>query len=60
MDALDEELFQVARSLCEIAAAFFLMGDPVNAATNIEHAAELLAERGRQRRQRSRHAEVLQ
>jgi hypothetical protein len=60
VEALDEELFQVAKSLCEIAAAFFLLGDPVTAETNIEQAAELLAERGRQRRFRPAHAEVLQ
>lgn len=44
---LDEELLYVARDLCLVAAAMFLLAAPDKAALQLEQAGDLLEERAR-------------
>ena len=47
MEPLDEELLHVVRSLCEVAAAYLLLGAVSRAACHLEQASDLLAERAK-------------
>ena len=47
-EALDSELLDVARSLCDVAATCYLLGSVDKAACLLEQAADLLTERARQ------------
>ena len=60
-EALDSELLDVARSLCDVAAACYLLGSVHRAECLLEQAADLLTERARQlSRQQISSAEALQ
>jgi hypothetical protein len=45
VEPLDQELLAVAESLCEVAAAFLILGAVDRAACHLEQASDLLAER---------------
>jgi len=47
VEPLDEELLHVVRSLCDVAAAFLLLGAVDRAAYHLEQASDLLAERAK-------------
>jgi hypothetical protein len=61
MEALESELFHVARSLCEVAAAWHYLGSTEKFECLIEQASDLLTERARRlARQHIRLAQALQ